>query len=152
MSQTRNTLSYAKQKSSPKDTLSLSLTNNKHTLSLSRSHKNSRATLAPTRNSQLHMGEESDEPADLMTTWLNSRLNQLQHSVILSNRSFLWAWGDNRKRALSVQKQADQIEMPDFAAGSSVEADTIIQVACGQEHSAAVTDTGLVLVTGSNQH
>jgi alpha-tubulin suppressor-like RCC1 family protein len=42
--------------------------------------------------------------------------------------------------------------MPSFAAGSTVEHNTIVQVACGQEHTAAVTDYGLVQVTGSNQH
>ncbi len=44
------------------------------------------------------------------------------------------------------------IEMPDFAAGSTIADATIIQVASGQEHTAAVTDTGLVLVCGHNQH
>ena len=88
----------------------------------------------------------------MLSEWLTSRLNRLQPEVIVSNRSFLWSFGENEKRALSVQNKLPMIEMPDFAAGSTIADATIIQVASGQEHTAAVTDTGLVLVCGHNQH
>ena len=97
-------------------------------------------------------GEEEDRP--FYQIWLNSRLNRLKPEVLLSNRSFLWSFGDNTKRALAVQNKLPMCELPDLAAGSKLEINegVIIQVASGQEHSAAVTDTGVVMVCGHNQH
>lgn len=42
--------------------------------------------------------------------------------------------------------------MPDYSAGSYFDESIIVQIASAQEHTAAVTNSGLVLVCGSNQH
>ena len=50
-----------------------------------------------------------------MNKWINDRkasLNRASSSWIVKNGCFLWAFGDNKKRALSVQKKDDIVYWP----------------------------------------
>ena len=101
MQQTRNTVSQTRLTKKSQDPLSLA-SSSQFTPS-SRSPKASQAS----KFRALDFSNADNLLADnlqrfLMDEWLNSKLNLLPHDKIRESRSFLWAFGDNRKRALSV--------------------------------------------------
>ena len=82
---------------------------------------------------------------------MSSKLNMTPWETFFKKKLFVWAFGDNSKRALSVQNKENTIYMPEPS--SHLEEDgEIVQIVSGNEHTAAVTNYGLVLTVGSNQH
>lgn len=56
--------------------------------------------------------EDEERERPLMAAWRQSKFNTLHPQVIQRNNAFLWAFGDNQKRALSVQKKLDVVDTP----------------------------------------
>ena len=102
--------------------------------------------------------------AGLLAGWLHdsrSKLNTTSTAYIQRTGSFLWAFGENENRALSVQQKQTQIDWPFYSkiplkessnSEEDKDEDQLVQIASADCHSAAVTLKGHIYTVGSNRH
>ena len=95
----------------------------------------------------------------LLPSWMASKLNTKAQQIMKNHGQYLWAFGQNEKRALSVEKnKGDQINSPKVSRITLSNSqdrptdDKVIQVATADEHSACVTQNGRIFMVGSNHH
>ena len=100
---------------------------------------------------------ENEEMRDrLIPRWLNSVMNNTDAQTIKEKGLYLWAFGENGKRALAVQSKDNQINGPTIsriplkAQSWGEEDDFVVEITSADEHSACVTMQGKIFTTGHN--
>ena len=96
---------------------------------------------------------ENEETKDrLIIRWKQSHMNHMSEQFIKQRGVYLWAFGENEKRALAVQRKDKQINGPLPSCLPLENNDYIVSIATADEHSACVTEMGRIYTTGHNQH